>query len=34
MYSFLNRPAASSAAMGPVYGQQPLGSSFAPFQVG
>jgi hypothetical protein len=35
MYSFLNRPAASTAAaMGPVYGQQPLPASFAPYQVG
>lgn len=36
MYSFLNRPSAATGAnaMGPVYGQQPLGSSFAPFQVG
>lgn len=34
MYSFLNRPAASSAAMGPVYGQQPLPASFAQYQVG
>jgi hypothetical protein len=36
MYSFLNRPRAATGAnaMGPVYGQQPLGSSFAPFQVG
>ena len=36
MYSFLNRPSAGAGAnaMGPVYGQQPLSSSFAPFQVG
>lgn len=34
MYSFLNRPAASSTAMGPVYGQQPLPASFAQYQVG
>jgi hypothetical protein len=36
MYSFLNRPSAATGAnaMGPVYGQQPLSSSFAPFQVG
>ena len=34
MYSFLNRPSASSTAMGPVYGQQPLPASFAQYQVG
>jgi hypothetical protein len=34
MYSFLNRPGAGASAMGPVYGQQPLSSSFAPYQVG
>lgn len=33
LYNLMQRPGGASA-MGPVYGQQPLGSSFAPYQVG